>query len=116
MVSLKAKAAMKDVAASATVGTATAVAVAATKATVMPLGMAIQKHNVTWLPVKGDVITHAKQAGKLGVKGVVTAPVKQAVKAHVVNVPRVKTAQVAHKATAPMAITPTPQKTVQVSP
>lgn len=112
MGSLTAKAAMKDVAASATVGIATVVAVAATKATVMPRGMATQKHNVTWLPVKGDVITNAK----LVVKGVATAPVKQAVKAHVVNAPRVKTAQVAHKATAPMAITPTPQKTVQVSP
>lgn len=107
---------MKDVAASAAVGTVTAVAVAATKVTAMPLGMAIQKHNVTWLPVKVDVTTNAKQVGKLVAKPVVTAPVKQAVKAYVVNVPRAKTAQVAHKATAPMAITPTPQKTVQVSP
>lgn len=103
---------MKDAAASAAVVNATEMAVAATKVTAMPLGMAIQKHNVTWLPVKVDAITNAK----LVVKGVVTAPVKQAVKAHAVNVPRAKTAQVAHKATAPMAITPTPQKTVQVSP
>ena len=42
-----AKAAMKDVAASAAVVNATEVAVAATKVTAMPLGMAIQKHNVT---------------------------------------------------------------------
>lgn len=52
---------------------------------------------------------------KLVVTEVVTAPAKQAVKARVVNVPRVKTVQAAHKATAPMATMTTPQKTVQVN-
>ena len=58
------KAATMDVAVSAAVVNAAVVAVAATMATAMQVVMAIRKRNVTWLPVKVDVIPNAIQVEK----------------------------------------------------